>query len=442
MTAMPCLNRQRGRSMNPDNNNQGQPPEPSPRHQPAGQQGGSRERQRIRLEAVSKRWGDTVAVDAIGFDVTPGEFVILLGPSGCGKSTTLRMIAGLEQASAGRIHIGERDVTHLPPGDRGISMVFQSYALFPHLSVADNIVFGLRSRKVPKAERRERLARVAQLVDLEAYLERKPAQLSGGQRQRVALARAIISEHPICLMDEPLSNLDARLRGEMRREIKALQQRLGMTVIYVTHDQVEAMSMGDRVILMQGGRIVQDGTPDELYERPATAFAAGFIGSPAMNLVTLAAAADGAVIDGEPHCSVAAHEAKGHWLGVRPEDIRLLPADAPGVPAEVIDTEYLGADSIVSLKVGNHQLRARLEGRPVLTAGSACCLQWRREAAHFFDAGSGRRLTIAGLDLAAPSGRHRFASGGAGATAAMAVQDGEARASSNHAGNDSSGVNR
>jgi sn-glycerol 3-phosphate transport system ATP-binding protein len=418
--------------MNPDNNN--------PHNRQHGSHAGSRDSQRIRLEAVSKRWGDTVAVDGIGFDVAPGEFVILLGPSGCGKSTTLRMIAGLEQASAGRIHIGERDVTHLPPGDRGISMVFQSYALFPHLSVADNIVFGLRSRKVPRAERRERLARVAQLVDLEAYLERKPAQLSGGQRQRVALARAIISEHPICLMDEPLSNLDARLRGEMRREIKALQQRLGMTVIYVTHDQVEAMSMGDRVILMQDGRIVQDDTPDELYDRPATAFVAGFIGSPAMNLVTLAAAADGAVIDGEPHCSVAPHEAKGHWLGVRPEDIRLLPADAFGVPAEVLDAEYLGADSIVRLQVGSQQLRARLDGKPSVAAGSACRLQWRREAAHFFAIDDGRRLAIGGHDLAAPPGRHRFVPDLSDAAASM--QDSEARASSNHVGNDSSGVDR
>ncbi|AMD02624.1 ABC transporter ATP-binding protein [Halomonas chromatireducens] len=362
---------------------------------------------RIRLDAVSKTWGGQAAVDRISFDVAPGEFVILLGPSGCGKSTTLRMIAGLEQASDGRIRIGERDVTHLPPGDRGLSMVFQSYALFPHLSVADNIVFGLRSRKVPKSERQERLARVANLVDLTAYLDRKPAQLSGGQRQRVALARSIISEHPICLMDEPLSNLDARLRGEMRREIKALQQRLGMTVIYVTHDQVEAMSMGDRVILMEAGRIVQDATPDELYNWPATAFAASFIGSPAMNLVTLAAAADGAVIEGEPRCSVASHDAKGHLLGVRPEDIAVLPADASGVPAEVVDAEYLGADSIVRLKVGSQELRARLDGVPGVAKGAACRLQWAPWATHFFDSGDGQRLALQGYDLSAAPGRLR-----------------------------------
>lgn len=359
----------------------------------------------IRLEAVSKVWAGQAAVERISFSVAPGEFVILLGPSGCGKSTTLRMVAGLEQASEGRIRIGERDVTHLPPGDRGISMVFQSYALFPHLSVTDNIVFGLRSRKVPRAERETRLARVAHLVGLEAFLARKPAQLSGGQRQRVALARAIISEHPICLMDEPLSNLDARLRGEMRREIKALQQRLDMTVIYVTHDQVEAMSMGDRVILMQAGTIVQDGSPGELYDRPATSFAASFIGSPAMNLVALTAAADGAVIDGEPHCSIASHEASGQLFGVRPEDIGILPDHAHGVPAEVIDAEYLGADSILRLRVGCQELRARVDGLPAFAAGAACRLQWSSAATHIFSVGDGQRLALQGYDLTAAPGR-------------------------------------
>ena len=375
--------------------------------------------QRIRLDAVSKRWGDTTAVDAISFDVTPGQFVILLGPSGCGKSTTLRMIAGLEEASAGRIEIGERDVTRLPPGDRGLSMVFQSYALFPHLSVADNIVFGLRSRKVPKAERRERLARVAQLVDLEAYLERKPAQLSGGQRQRVALARSIISEHPICLMDEPLSNLDARLRGEMRREIKALQARLGMTVIYVTHDQVEAMSMGDRVILMQDGRIVQDGAPDELYSRPASAFAASFIGSPAMNLVKLAASDAAAVIDGETEVAVAPAAAAGGQLGIRPEDIEVQPIDGSGVPAEVIDEEYLGADTILQLGVGSQRLRARLPGKHSLSSGTRCRLAWAPEAAHLFGADGLRRDDLTPVAFSATVAR-TAGKGGAGAPSSTA----------------------
>ncbi|WP_311064797.1 ABC transporter ATP-binding protein [Halomonas sp. DWK9] len=345
---------------------------------------------RIRLERVTKRWDATAAVDDISFDVTPGQFVILLGPSGCGKSTTLRMIAGLEEASGGHIYIGERDVTRLPPGDRGLSMVFQSYALFPHLSIADNIVFGLRSRKVPKAEQRERLAKVAELVDLTDYLTRKPAQLSGGQRQRVALARSIISEHPICLMDEPLSNLDARLRSDMRREIKALQSRLNMTVIYVTHDQVEAMSMGDRVILMQHGKIVQDGTPDELYNRPASAFAASFIGSPAMNLLPLVVGEAGAIIEGEPSTPVAPIEAAGGHLGVRPEDIELRPAASPGVPAKVLSEEYLGADTIAYVEVGSHTLRVRLSGKPLLS-GQPCSLYWAPKNIHLFDASGLRR---------------------------------------------------
>lgn len=359
---------------------------------------------RVCLEAVSKHWGDSTAVDDVSFDISPGQFVILLGPSGCGKSTTLRMIAGLEQATGGRIAIGERDVTFLPPGDRGLSMVFQSYALFPHLSVADNIVFGLRSRKVPKTERRERLARVAQLVDLEAYLERKPAQLSGGQRQRVALARSIISEHPICLMDEPLSNLDARLRGEMRREIKALQARLGMTVIYVTHDQVEAISMGDRVILMQNGRIVQDGSPTELYNRPASAFAASFIGSPAMNLVQLTASDSAAVIDGEPTVAVAPAAAAGGQLGIRPEDIEVLADAADGVPAEVIDEEYLGADTILQLGVGRQRLRARLPGKRQMPPGTRCRLAWAPDAAHLFGVDGLRRDDLTPVPFAATPG--------------------------------------
>ncbi|GGW26013.1 ABC transporter ATP-binding protein [Vreelandella hamiltonii] len=353
---------------------------------------------RIRLAGVSKHWGATTAVNDISFDIQPGQFVILLGPSGCGKSTTLRMLAGLDDASSGRIHIGERDVTHLPPGDRGLSMVFQSYALFPHLSVADNIVFGLRSRKVAKAERQQRLAQVAELVDLTDYLHRKPAQLSGGQRQRVALARAIISEHPICLMDEPLSNLDARLRSDMRREIKALQSRLDMTVVYVTHDQVEAMSMGDRVILMQQGHIVQDGTPDELYNQPASAFAASFIGSPAMNLLPLVAGEQGAVIEGEPTTPVAPLPAAGGLLGIRPEDIELRGASAAGLPGQVESEEYLGADTIAHVSVGQHTLRVRLGGKHSLT-GQPCRLFWSADKAHLFAPSGARRDDLSALEL-------------------------------------------
>jgi sn-glycerol 3-phosphate transport system ATP-binding protein len=239
----------------------------------------------IAVRHVSKAWGTTRAVDDVSFEVAPGTLAVLLGPSGCGKSTTLRLIAGLETVTAGRVQIGGEDVTDRPPVRRNVAMVFQSYALFPHLTVAENIVFGLRVRRVPAAERAARLTRVVELLGLERLLERKPAQLSGGQQQRVALGRAIIAEKPVCLMDEPLSNLDAQLRAEMRREIRALQQKLAMTLVYVTHDQTEAMTMADQVILLREGRVEQDAPPAELYARPVTAFAARFVGTPPMNLL-------------------------------------------------------------------------------------------------------------------------------------------------------------
>src|SRR4051812_1591503 len=240
----------------------------------------------IELENIAKHWGESRALDGITFTADPGSFVVLLGPSGCGKSTTLRLIAGLDTPTSGTIRIGGRDVTRLAPAERGLAMVFQSYALFPHLTVAENIVFGLRVRKV--RDREARLARVAALLGLEKLLHRKPSQLSGGQQQRVALGRAIVAEAPVCLMDEPLSNLDAQLRGEMRREIRALQRRLGMTMLYVTHDQVEAMTMADQVVLMRNGRIEQDAPPAELYERPASIFTARFVGTPPMNVLPAA----------------------------------------------------------------------------------------------------------------------------------------------------------
>ena len=239
------------------------------------------------LENLGKRYAGNVAVDGVSLHSPAGSFTALLGPSGCGKSTTLRMIAGLDAPTSGRILIGGRDVTALAPAQRRIAMVFQSYALFPHLSVRENILFGLRVRKEPVRDYERRLARVAGLLGLAALLERKPAQLSGGQQQRVALGRAVISEAPVCLMDEPLSNLDAQLRQDMRREIRSLQQELGITMVYVTHDQTEAMSMADQVVLLNAGRIAQQGTPEELYARPATPFAARFIGTPPMNLIAI-----------------------------------------------------------------------------------------------------------------------------------------------------------
>jgi sn-glycerol 3-phosphate transport system ATP-binding protein len=322
------------------------------------------------LESVVKRWGETVAVDRVSFTAAEGTLVVLLGPSGCGKSTTLRLIAGLEAATEGRIVIGGRDVTRLSPSQRGVSMVFQSYALFPHLNVAENILFGLRVRKVGAKERARRLARVAELLGLTQLLDRKPSQLSGGQQQRVALGRAIVAETPVCLMDEPLSNLDAQLRQEMRREIRALQQKLRVTMLYVTHDQTEAMTMADQVVVMRDGRIEQDGPPAALYNRPATEFVARFVGTPPMNLL------EGAAGD-------------GRLLGVRPEDIAL---GSGGMEAAVETVEYLGADTILACRAGGQRVLVRLAGQSPLKPGARVGLTWPAGARHLFDKASGRRL--------------------------------------------------
>jgi sn-glycerol 3-phosphate transport system ATP-binding protein len=343
----------------------------------------------IILEGIAKHYGAVKAVDGISLRAEAGKFLVLLGPSGCGKSTVLRMIAGLEDVTKGRILIGGRDVTRLEPDKRRISMVFQSYALFPHLSVAENIVFGLKVRRTPPEERRKRLEKVAELVGLSKQLERKPQQLSGGQRQRVALARAIVAENDICLMDEPLSNLDAQLRHGMRVEIRALQRRLGMTVVYVTHDQVEAMSMADRIVLMREGRIEQEGTPEELYARPATLFAARFIGTPAMNLVALEDGAGGAVVRGSPE-PVLPGRGAGRTLGVRPEHVRLV--DHGGIGAEVKSAEYHGADTVVEVAVGQETLFVRAPGQLRLPPGSAVRVGWEPGDVHLFDSAGGARV--------------------------------------------------
>ena len=345
----------------------------------------------IVLKKVTKRFGRVKAVDEMSFRAESGKFVVLLGPSGCGKSTLLRLVAGLEEVSEGKIFIEGRDVTALDPTKRKISMVFQSYALFPHLTVEENIVFGLKVRRLPATERKKRLERVAELVGLTERLEHKPQELSGGQRQRVALARAIVSENKICLMDEPLSNLDAQLRHEMRVEIRALQQRLGMTVVYVTHDQVEAMSMADHVILLREGHIEQEGTPAQLYARPATTFAARFIGTPAMNLVALADGPQGAVIRGARD-PVLAGRGLGLTLGIRPEHIRLV--DEGGVPGAVISAEYHGADTVVTARVGDESLLVRAPGQVALAAGARVRLGWESDAVHVFDTANGRRAAV------------------------------------------------
>jgi len=338
----------------------------------------------ISVQNVSKFWGPTAAVDGVSFAAEPGSLLVLLGPSGCGKSTTLRLIAGLEAVTGGRVFIGGEDVTDLPPARRRIAMVFQSYALFPHLSVAENLLFGLRVRKVPAAERARRLARVAALLGLDGLLARKPSQISGGQQQRVALGRAIIAETPVCLMDEPLSNLDAQLRAEMRHEIRALQRRLGITMVYVTHDQNEAMSMADRVILMRQGRVEQAAPPDELYAHPATTFAARFIGTPPMNILPA----------GPDRIAAGTAGADRLLLGVRPEHVIL--GDV-GIPARIENVEYLGAESIVTCAYGEHRLTARVSGRTAFAVGAAIRVRWRPENSHLFDAASGSRRDDPGL---------------------------------------------
>ena len=347
----------------------------------------------ITVENVSKYWttadGQVRAVDGLSFALDEGTLNVLLGPSGCGKSTTLRLISGLEAADGGRVLIGGREVTHLPPAQRNIAMVFQSYALFPHLSVAENIVFGLRVRKVAAADCARRLQRVAGLLGLTNLLERKPSQLSGGQQQRVALGRAVIAEAPVCLMDEPLSNLDAQLRQEMRQEIRSIQRALGITMVYVTHDQVEAMSMADRVILLNAGRIEQNGTPADLYEAPANLFVARFIGMPPMNLLTLESGNGGAVIAGTSGPVVASADRSAGILGVRPEHITL--GLDTGVDARVEGVEYLGADSLLTCRIGVQALAIRVAGRTGFSRGDVTRLSWARGAQLFFEAVTGKR---------------------------------------------------
>ena len=336
------------------------------------------------LREVTKAWEGEPAVDRVSFAADAGSLVVLLGPSGCGKSTTLRLIAGLENPDAGAIEIAGRDVTHESPSRRGVAMVFQSYALFPHLSVAENILFGLRVRRLTRAERDARLKRAAEMLGLERLLDRKPAQLSGGQQQRVALGRAVVAETAVCLMDEPLSNLDAQLRGDMRREIRALQRRLGITMLYVTHDQVEAMTMADRVILMRAGHVEQNGTPASLYEQPETTFAAGFIGAPAMNLLPAAALAKyPELLTGMP----AGYDPRSLIVGVRPESVALA---EEGLQARIIAAEYLGADTQVETRIDEETLMVRLPGRA--PPGANIYLKWRAQDAHWFDASSHRRI--------------------------------------------------
>ena len=313
----------------------------------------------IRLRELGKRYGDVEAVKEIDLDIPSGEVTVLVGPSGCGKTTTLRMIAGLEEATAGTISIGDRDVTRLEPKERDVAMVFQNYALYPQMSVRDNIGFGLRARKLPREEIARRVDVAAELLGIEQLLKRKPGALSGGQQQRVAIGRAIVREPAAFLFDEPLSNLDAKLRVEMRTEILKLQRELAATVVHVTHDQEEAMTLAHSVVVMSDGRIVQRGTPAEVYSRPATAFVAKFIGSPEINLLPAGAAARlFGLGDGLP--------AGATQVGIRPEDVRLADGQASGTAfrARVAVVELLGANAILTLRAdGDVELRALVDAR-------------------------------------------------------------------------------
>jgi sn-glycerol 3-phosphate transport system ATP-binding protein len=347
----------------------------------------------IRIEHLSKHWGDVRALDDISFDVPKGSLTVLLGPSGCGKSTLLRLVAGLDKATAGRIFIDGVDVTRLPPHLRRISMVFQFYALFPHLTVAQNITFGLRIRRTDARAREDRLQQVASLLGLSALLDRRPSQLSGGQQQRVAMGRAIIAEAPVCLMDEPMSNLDAKLRNEMRVEIQSLQRQLGITMLYVTHDQVEAMSMADQVVLLNAGRIEQVAPPQVMYSQPAGVFAARFVGQPPMNLLQLEPAADGMAIAGTRGTGRIAGAATGMLAGVRPEDVTL--GDV-GIPATVLSKEYLGADTILRCQAGTESLLVRAGRVLPSQVGDVVRLSWPNDALHLFDHNSGQRVAPCG----------------------------------------------
>ncbi len=339
------------------------------------------------------------AVDKISLQVKDGEFLVLVGPSGCGKSTTLRMLAGLEEVNGGRILIGDRDVTHVPPKDRDIAMVFQNYALYPHMTVAENMGFALKIAGVAKEERAARVLEAAKLLDLEPYLDRKPKALSGGQRQRVAMGRAIVRKPQVFLMDEPLSNLDAKLRVQTRTQIASLQRRLGVTTVYVTHDQTEALTMGDRIAVLKDGVLQQVGTPRDLYENPVNIFVAGFIGSPAMNLFPGKLTATGVEI-GNDVITVGAEvlkhgKGKTVTVGVRPEDLELT--KGKGIAVEVDVIEELGADGYLYGRAFvdgvEHEIVVRVDGRNHPMRGDKITVAPTPKHVHVFDAETAQRLS-------------------------------------------------
>ncbi len=350
----------------------------------------------VALREIRKSFGQVEVIHGVNVDITDGEFVILVGPSGCGKSTLLRMIAGLEQISRGDILIGERVVNNVPPKERDIAMVFQNYALYPHMTVADNMGFSLKLRRTEKKVIEERVAKAADILGLQPYLSRYPRQLSGGQRQRVAMGRAIVRDPQVFLFDEPLSNLDAKLRVAMRTEIKELHQRLGTTIVYVTHDQIEAMTMADKIVVMHDGVVEQIGAPLDLYDRPRNIFVAGFIGSPAMNFLegritrnsgVWFETANGRHLPVPP--DTAAKEGQAVVYGIRPEHLSVSDS---GAEVEVVVVEPTGAEVQIFARLDGQQITAVLRERLMLKHGAKVKLAPDVESVHVFDKESGQRL--------------------------------------------------
>ena len=353
----------------------------------------------IRLSQVRKSYGKTEVIHGVNCDMPDGEFIVVVGPSGCGKSTLLRMIAGLETVTSGEIFIADQVVNHLEPAERDIAMVFQNYALYPHMSVYDNMAYGLKNRRVAKAEIATRVREAAAILEIEPLLQRKPRQLSGGQRQRVAMGRAIVREPSVFLFDEPLSNLDAKLRVQMRIEIKKLHDRLKITSVYVTHDQVEAMTLGQRLIVMNDGQVEQIGKPLELYETPQTTFVASFIGSPAMNLFPARISPDAQSLDLPGGCrlpciSASEHAGRDITLGIRPEHFILADSAGAAIQLDVELVEELGADTVVHGTFGPDSipLTVRLPGVVKARAAEILPLRVEPQHVHRFDAAHGERL--------------------------------------------------
>ncbi len=347
----------------------------------------------VSIRDVTKSYGTTQVMHGVSFDVADGEFVALVGPSGCGKSTLLRMIAGLEEISSGTVSIAGRVVNEVEPKQRDIAMVFQNYALYPHMSVRDNMGFSLHLRGASKVEIAEAVSKAAEILGLTPYLDRTPKQLSGGQRQRVAMGRAIVRQPAVFLFDEPLSNLDAALRVQMRAEIRALHERLGSTSIFVTHDQVEAMTMADRIVVMRAGRLEQAGPPLELYDRPANAFVAGFIGSPAMNLLEAVGEGGQVRLASGQVLAVAAQAVGAVLYGIRPEHLELTQPDAAGaIAGQVSIVESTGTAMFVAMKAGGLTLNALFTDRPNIKRGDRIGLMPKPGLVHLFDAKTGLRL--------------------------------------------------